>query len=75
MCKKKLFNINFYANRTTFQVQHNALKWMKNHKLFGILFKNERYLGPLNHSNSISHHQKYNFRYECKYYAINHLLS
>lgn len=44
-CKKdeQLFNINFHINRITYQLQHNALKWVKKHELFPILINNPRY--------------------------------
>lgn len=39
------YSINFELNRTGFQLQHNALKFVKEHRLFNILINN-----PLYHS-------------------------
>lgn len=40
---RQLFAIDFHTNRTTFQIQHNALKWFQSHKLFGKLIQNKKY--------------------------------
>lgn len=37
------FNITFNINRIVYQLQHNALKWIKEHNLFSILIDNPRY--------------------------------
>lgn len=37
------FNINFNSNLTSFSVQHNAISWMKEHRLFQKLIENDRY--------------------------------
>lgn len=39
----QLFDIIFYKNRTTFQLQHNALNYVKQHRLFSILINNPKY--------------------------------
>lgn len=36
----QLFNVTFCINRTTFQLQHNALSWLQKHGLFNALIKN-----------------------------------
>lgn len=41
--KEQFFDINFCINRTVFQLQHNALRWLKEHKLYSILINNPRY--------------------------------
>lgn len=40
--KNELFNIHFQLNRTSFQMQHNALDYVKKHKLFDILINNPK---------------------------------
>lgn len=37
------FNITFNINRKVYQLQHNALKWIKEHNLFSILIDNPQY--------------------------------
>lgn len=37
------YNISFTINRIVYQLQHNALKWFKEHKLFTILIHNSRF--------------------------------
>lgn len=41
--KGQMFNINFFINRSTYQLQHEALNWMESHELFDILIKNSLY--------------------------------
>lgn len=41
---EQLFNITFSYNGASFQVQQNALHWIKEHDLFEILIENEKYL-------------------------------
>lgn len=38
-----LFDLTFETNAVSFQLQHNALKWMKEHGLVPILIQNPRY--------------------------------
>lgn len=42
-CDNKLYDITFHINRTPFQLQHNALAWVKQHKLFPALINDEKY--------------------------------
>lgn len=37
-------DICFRPNRNVFQLQHNALSWMRKHKLANIIYTNELYL-------------------------------
>lgn len=37
------FDITFTSNRTTFQLQHNVLKWLKEHSLFTLLINGPRF--------------------------------
>lgn len=37
------YNIFFQSNRLTYKLQHEALKWAKSHRLFGILINNPEY--------------------------------
>lgn len=39
----QFFNVNFFINRSTFQLQHNAISWMQKHNLFSLLIKNPLY--------------------------------
>lgn len=41
--KTQLFDINFHSDRSTFQLQHDAIKWIKSHGLFHELIENEKY--------------------------------
>lgn len=43
MYQKRLFDITFVMNRVTFQLQHNALKWIVKHSLFQILIDGPRF--------------------------------
>lgn len=36
----QFFDINFHINRNVYQLQHNTLKWFKEHNLFSILIDN-----------------------------------
>lgn len=38
-----LFDIYFHGNRHSFQMQHTALEWVKEHKLFDVLINNQLY--------------------------------
>lgn len=38
-----VFDISFHSNRSTFQLQHNALNWMEKHELFSLIIKNPLY--------------------------------
>lgn len=38
-----LFNISYHINRLPFQLQHNALKWVKDHSLFDKLISYPMY--------------------------------
>lgn len=61
MHERKLFEITFHTNRNdrnVFQLQHQALKYLKDHELYDILFKNERYFVP-----EVSCTSKYKLRY------------
>lgn len=40
---KQLFAIEFHTNAISFQIQHYALKWMKNHRLIEKLKRNKQY--------------------------------
>lgn len=40
---KQEYDITFHTNRLAFQLQHEALKWMKDHGLFEIMIKNPEY--------------------------------
>lgn len=42
-CDDEFFNVNFIINRSTFQLQHNAISWMKKHDLFSVLINNPLY--------------------------------
>lgn len=59
----QLFDVVFYKNRTTHQLQHSALDYVKKHKLFGILInnpnfeRNEYQLGQLPAVQSLSVHE------------------
>lgn len=48
-CHKELYDIVFHVNRTPFQLQHNALEWMKKHNLFHCLINNPSYDMVLRH--------------------------
>lgn len=37
------FDITFTSNRITFQLQHNVLKWIKEHSLFTLLVNGPRF--------------------------------
>lgn len=37
------YDITFHTNRLAFQLQHESLKWMKDHNLFEVLIKNPEY--------------------------------
>lgn len=39
----QLFEIEFHTNAMSFQIQHNALKWMKCHRFVKKLKRNEQY--------------------------------
>lgn len=39
----QLFKVSFNINRIVYQLQHNALMWIKEHGLFSILIDNPRY--------------------------------
>lgn len=39
----QLFDISFHSNSTTFQLQHNALKWIQTHNLFEKIIQNDIY--------------------------------
>lgn len=54
--KNKSVDISFCINRMPFQLQHQALQWLRDHKLFEILFKNARSL-PRPHN--IHNHPRY----------------
>lgn len=41
--ERQLLNINFYSISTSFQVQHNALYWLKKHDLFTNLIANDQF--------------------------------
>lgn len=59
--KKQFYDLNFIINRTTFQLQHNALKWFKDHGLFTILIHNLLYSYNEERPFSMS---DYKFRYK-----------
>lgn len=40
---EEFFDVNFTINRSTFQLQHNAISWMKKHDLFSVLINNPLY--------------------------------
>lgn len=42
-CSKDVYDISFHSNRTTFLLQHNALDWMKRHKLYECLIDDKIY--------------------------------
>lgn len=42
-CRRRSFDIYFQLNIMTFQLQHNALKWMRLHNLFDQLINNPKY--------------------------------
>lgn len=42
-CSRRSFDIYFQLNIMTFQLQHNALNWMRLHKLFDLLVNNPEY--------------------------------
>lgn len=41
--ENQLFDVVFYKNRTTYQLQHSALDRLKEHNLFQILINNAKY--------------------------------
>lgn len=41
--KEFRFDLNFIANRLTYEVQHYALKWLEDHNLFMNLIENPLY--------------------------------
>lgn len=42
-CHQDLYDIYFHVNRQPYKMQHNALKFMLEHKLFGCLINNRKY--------------------------------
>lgn len=56
--QSQLFRLSFFANRHTYQQQHNALKWIQTHALFTRLIDNPDYqLSPI----------KRNYKDQCKF--------
>lgn len=41
--KDQEFTINFFTNRSAYKILLNAIQWMKAHRLYPVLIKNERY--------------------------------
>lgn len=41
--KEQNFDVQFIANQLNYQLQLNALKWIKKHEIFPILIKNPTY--------------------------------
>lgn len=41
--ESQLFDVNFFTNRTTYQLQHNSLNWLEKHGLFKNLIDNPQY--------------------------------
>lgn len=41
--KHQNYDVTFYSNRLVFQLQHQVLKWLKNHDLFNVLIQNPEY--------------------------------
>lgn len=41
--KNRDFDINFTMNRSTYQLQHNCLQWIKNHSLFPLLINGPKF--------------------------------
>lgn len=39
----QVYDISFHSNRSTYQLQHNALQLMKNHKLFSKIIRHPLY--------------------------------
>lgn len=54
------FDIDFHMNRLSYQLQLNALKWIKDHKLFKILINN-----PLFDKQSIIASSNLDFKFSC----------
>lgn len=53
------FDINFHVNRLPYQLQLNALKWIKEHKLFEILINNPLF----NEQTIVSSHSEFNLNF------------
>lgn len=41
-CDQKLFDMTFRVDRTTYQIEHQALKWVTDHELYDIFIRNSR---------------------------------
>lgn len=41
--RTQLFNVDFLSNSTSSDIQLNAVRWMKEHKLYDILIANREY--------------------------------
>lgn len=41
--QQNTFYVNFFINRTNYQIQHHALNWFEQHSLHSILISNPRF--------------------------------
>lgn len=63
-CNKELYDIYFHVNRQPYQLQHNALKFMLEHKLFGCLINNPQY--DSDNTDHFGIRNGYTFRYSSR---------
>lgn len=64
------YNLNFHINRLSFQLQHNALAYMKSHELFPILINNPRYFIESDNHPTLDLND-YKFRFAIRFYHSN----
>lgn len=73
-CHTSKFDIEFHTNRLTFQLQHEALKYVKEHGLFQLLINNPEYKIFQTKCKEYSYVQKENLNEE-QNLAVNKIIS